>query len=166
MTQRLLFLLFLFGLGNTTIQAQIVDPSSRAATISFYKYADPSDITIEVKVWGVARNPGLYEVPQGTRLSVLLSLAGGPSGGVRARENRYTSVVRLFRQQPDGSQILVLDRTLENEMFITDEDPVVMHGDMLVMEEISKRRFDWRDGLLVATSVGTLLLLTQQLVQN
>ena len=57
--------------------------------------------TLFVHIAGSVKNPGLYELPQGSRVSDAVSAAGGMS------EDANTSSVNLARQLTDGEQIIV-----------------------------------------------------------
>jgi protein involved in polysaccharide export with SLBB domain len=58
-----------------TLGQDILRPSSA----SYYFIAKPSELSMQVNIWGFVRNPGRYEVPTSTDLIRLLSYAGGPS---------------------------------------------------------------------------------------
>lgn len=57
--------------------------------------------TLFVHIAGSVKTPGLYELPQGSRVSDAVSAAGGMS------EDANTSSVNLARQLTDGEQIIV-----------------------------------------------------------
>lgn len=57
--------------------------------------------TLFVHIAGSVKKPGLYELPQGSRVSDAVSAAGGMS------EDANTSSVNLARQLTDGEQIIV-----------------------------------------------------------
>ena len=54
---------------------------------------------------------------------------------------------------------------MENEILVLNDDPVLLSGDVIVADAMVKQRFNWRDGLAVLTSVGTLILIIERLVQ-
>ena len=118
----------------------------------------PTDITIEVKVWGSLQYPGFYEVPQGTRLSTLVTLAGGPQV-VRDAQTRRTYTIRLWRPQPNGGPHQTISETrMEDEVLVLNEDPVLLPRDIVVVDEVVKQRFGWRDMLSIVTAIAGIAL--------
>lgn len=156
--RRSLFLcLLVAGFTGSAVQAQGFDAFS-ANNMAYYRFAESSDITIEVKVWGAVANPGLYEVRQGLTLSSLLSLAGGPRVEPRTRRASSIFFVRLYRLQPEGRYQLLAETQMLNELRTLDRDPVLLHGDMLMTEERIRQRFGWRDGLSILTAIASVAL--------
>lgn len=143
-------------------RAQVADTErSRYGQAAYYNYSESADVTLTANVWGSVQNPGLYEVPQGTRLSELFSLAGGPALGTRTTGRRQRLVVRLSRKEPDGSRFVVFEEEMEDEVFAFRTDPVVQQGDVLTAEKFVRNRFTWRDALPfigAATSVASTVL--------
>ena len=165
MTRYLFLVLLMIGLAGGTVQAQTLD-DLRGNTAAYYRFADPTDITIDLKVWGAVGNPGLYEVRQGMRLSTLLSLTGGPQGVASDTRTRRILTIRLWRPQPNGGpHQAIFEIQMENEILVLNDDPVLLSGDVIVADAMVKQRFNWRDGLAVLTSVGTLILIIERLVQ-
>lgn len=156
MTRYLMLVLLMIAGG--TVQAQTLE-DLRTNTAAFYRFTDPTDITIEVKVWGSLQYPGFYEVPQGTRLSTLMTLAGGPQGG-SVSGTRRTYTIRLWRPQPGGGMPQAIFETLmEDQITMLNDDPVLFSGDTIVAEEIVRQRFGWLDALSVTTAIGTIVLI-------
>ncbi len=161
---RYLFLVLLM-IGVATVQAQTLRDLI-STTGAYYKFADPTDITIDLKVWGAVSNPGLYEVRQGMRLSTLLSLAGGPQGAERTPLTRRTLTIRLWRPQPNGGPYqAIFEIQMQDEIVVLNDDPVLLSGDVIVADEVVKQLFNWRDGLAILTSVGTFILIFDQLLK-
>jgi NADH:ubiquinone oxidoreductase subunit F (NADH-binding) len=70
-------------LGMTQVSAQISTGTLgqeilRPSSASYYYIAKPSELSMQVNIWGFVRNPGRYEIPTTTNLVQLLSYAGGP----------------------------------------------------------------------------------------
>ncbi len=166
MTRYLFLVLLMIGVAGGTVQAQTLS-DLMSNTGAYYKFADPTDITIDLKVWGAVGNPGLYEVRQGMRLSTLLSLAGGPQGVASDTRTRRILTIRLWRRpQPNGGPYqAIFEVQMENEILVLNDDPVLLSGDVIVADAMVKQRFNWRDGLAVLTSVGTFILIIERLVQ-
>lgn len=146
-----------------SLHAQSLD-MLQGGTGAFFTFAEPSDITIEVKVWGAVNSPGLYEIRQGLHLSTLFSLAGGPQNSVQDDRTNRTFTLRLYRSQGSSDPVLFLEKQVENDILLLNEDPVLMHGDLLVLEERVKQKFGWRDGLSVVTGIGTLILVAERVI--
>ncbi len=161
MTRTLLAGLLILVAGAAAAQAQSLE-ELRGAAGAFYTFADPTDITIEVKVWGAVQNAGLYEVRQGLPLSTLLTLAGGPAASVRDTGTSSTLTVRLYRPQPEGYPALFFEARMQNEILMLEQDPTLLHGDVLVVEEVRRQRFNWLDALSVVTAAGTLVLVIER----
>ena len=165
MTRYLFLVLLMIGVAGRTVQAQTLD-DLRSNTGAYYKFADPTDITIDLKVWGAVSNPGLYEVRQGMRLSTLLSLAGGPQGVVGDPRRRRILTIRLWRPQPNGGPYqAIFEIQMEDEILVLNDDPVLLSGDVIVADEMVRQLFNWRDGLAILTSVGTFILIIERLVE-
>lgn len=161
-----LVLLLIGGLCTEVVQAQSLSDLQRASGVAYYRFADPSDITIEVKVWGVVSNPGLYEVRQGINLSTLLSLAGGPQAGARTTSTDHRFVIRVMRPAANGSDFTtVAETTMDNAVGVLNEDPVLLQGDLVVAEEEIRQRFNWRDGISILTAVGTVALIIERVAR-
>ena len=156
--KRQIFFFFLFVLSGQ-IRAQVVDlDRSRLSQAAFYNYSEEGDITIKVHVWGAVRFPGLYEIPRGSKLSELVSLAGGPQFAERTRRSRRT--VRMKLHRPSGEhKPVVYDIEMENQIVVDGEDPVISHGDVLSFESVVEQGFRWRDLFPVVSMVGTLVLI-------
>ena len=137
---------------------------SRYSPAAYYNYAEPGDVTIMVNVWGTVRNPGLYEIPRDTRVSTLLSVAGGPI--VSQRENRMdrTIQIRLFRES-GTSRATVFESTMANEVLAADEDPVLQEGDVLTVETVVTRRFSWRDVFPIVAAVASVALAVERITR-
>ena len=166
MAARFLALLLFAGLPALTASAQSLSDfeRSRYSPASYYNYSEAADVTVLVNVWGTVRNPGLYEIPQGTTLSHLLSLAGGPI--VSPRQNRQTRTiqVRLFR--PDGvGRRVVFESEMENEVIAANEDPTVLEGDVITVETVVRQRFSLRDIFPIIAAVGTVAIAIERIAR-
>lgn len=163
MTRTLVIGVLVVFLSGGAVYAQDLEALRGGA---YYRFADPSDITIEVKVWGAVSNPGFYEVRQGLTLSTLLSLAGGPLTTPRMSNTRSTFTLQLYRPQPDGRYQLLTETVMENQLTALAQDPVIMHGDLLMTEERTRQRFGWRDGLSILTALATVALVVDNVIIN
>ena len=150
--------LLVAGFAGTSAQAQIPDVASSGA---YYRFAESADNTMEIKVWGAVTNPGFYEVREGLNLSTVLSLAGGPKAAVRVRSTSSTFRVQLYRLRQDRYQLFT-ETIMENEITTLSQDPVLTSGDLILTEEQARQRFGWRDGVSLLSTLGTLVLLIDQ----
>ncbi len=148
----------------STVRAQSTS-EFRSDNASYYRFADPSDITIQVKVWGAVSNPGLYEVREDISLSTLLSLAGGPTATPRETSRSSTFQIQLYRLR--GEQYQLFSETLmEDELSALVQDPILLNGDMLIAEERTRQRFGWRDGASLVTVLASVVLVIDAVIAN
>lgn len=144
-------------------QAQSSDfERSRLSQAGYYNYSEQGDITIKVHVWGAVRYSGLYEIPRGSLLSELVSLAGGPDFEERSHRSSRTVNLRLHRS--DGaSRVVIFQTEMKNEIVVQTEDPELSDGDVLTFEAITRQGFRWRDLFPVVSMVGTIVLIVDRL---
>ena len=149
-----------------TAAAQSLDDfeRSRFGSASYYNYSEAADVTVLVNVWGTVRNPGLYEIPQGTSLSHLLSLSGGPIVSPRNGRQDRTIQVRLFRDM-EGGRTVIYATEMENEILATGEDPVIQEGDVVTIETVLRQRISWRDIFPVIAAVGTVAIAIERIAR-
>ena len=135
---------------------------SRYAPAAAYNYAESGDVTIIVNVWGTVRYPGLYEVPVGTTVSTLFSLAGGPQVTVRRKSVKRQVSARLTRGE-SADQAMVLDAFMENDVLALGEDPVLQDGDVLTVNTVERQRISWRDLFPVIAAVASVALAVERI---
>lgn len=138
---------------------------SRLNTAAYYNYSDPGDVTIQVHVWGSMRFPGLYEVPRDTRLSELISLAGGPQVPERARRSVRNVQLQLYRLT-DSSREVIMSLEMENQIVVSTTDPVLQSGDVLSAESVVRQTFSFRDLFPIISAAATLALLLDRVSTN
>jgi protein involved in polysaccharide export with SLBB domain len=163
MSIRTFFPAFIFMLFALPASAQTMSEldRSRYSPAAYYNYSEPGDVTILVNVWGTVRNPGLYEVPRGTTMSTLFSVAGGPSITPRMRHQRRTIDVKLSRNT--GSQReTILHTVMDNDIIVTDQDPVLQVGDVLTVETVTRQGFSWRDAFPIIGAVASIALIVER----
>ena len=160
------FLIFALGLGLVVqTQAQSFDRIDKTRTnTAFFFFAQPGDATIQISLWGSVRAPGIYEVPVGTNLDKLLTMAGGPPPDIRESGTRREVIIRLFREQGAG-RTMIYEASLDRMLVETEAYPVLQDYDVLTLETIVHRGFGWRDALSVIISVGTLILIVERLIE-
>ena len=145
-------------------QAQSFDRIDKTRTnTAFFFFAQPGDATIQISLWGSVPLPGIYEVPVGTNLDKLLTMAGGPSPELRQSGTRHEITIRLFREQ-GARRTLVYEAPLERMLVETEAYPVLQDYDVVTLETIVRRGFGWRDGLSVLTSVLAIALTVDRLL--
>lgn len=124
---------------------------------SYLYFAEPGEGTVEVKVMGTVRSPGLYRLGVGTNLGQLLALSGGPVLGVRQEERDRETTVRLFRQREGGTQELIFERGFEEGIASESATyPELKDGDIMTIEVVEDRQFQWRDALSIISAAGTV----------
>ncbi|MBD3391123.1 MAG: hypothetical protein GF410_03810 [Chitinivibrionales bacterium] len=125
---------------------------------AYYYHVQPGSRTVQVHVLGAARYPGLYELTEGTDLKQLLALCGGPDFERRYFIHRQKTTVRLYR--PGGSdKKLVYEARMEQAVTDNETKNVLRDGDVLTIEVVERRRFDWRDILTIVNVVNTIVLI-------
>lgn len=134
---------------------------------AYFYFVEPGEGTIEVKVMGSVRNPGLYRLGEDTGLDQLMALTGGPVLGVRQEGRDRRTTVRLFRVREEGSQEMVFERAFA-EGIASEEAvyPPLRDGDIMTVEVVEDRRFDWRDALTIVSAAGSVAFAIAQFVNN
>lgn len=132
--------------------------------VAVYRYANPGQPTMDVRIWGAVRSPGVYQVERDTDLLDVLTLAGGPA--VPAEDDRSVRSVELqVLRDPAGARTVVLATTLGE---LTTQDtplPGLQDGDLVSLSVQTRQRFTWRDALSVTSSVAALAVLVLRLVE-
>ncbi|MDA0690232.1 MAG: SLBB domain-containing protein, partial [Proteobacteria bacterium] len=128
----LLFTIAICLAGNAQSQVNELE-RSRLNQAAYYNYTESGDVTIKVHVWGAVRFAGLYEIPRGTTLSGLVSLAGGPQFSERNRRATRFVDLKLHRNQ-EARKTAVFQIQMENRLMVMDEDPVLLDEDVLTFE--------------------------------
>jgi hypothetical protein len=131
---------------------------------SYYYYVQPGTQSIQISVLGMARNPGLYEVNQGTTMQQLLALSGGPNLDRTQSINRQKTTVQLLRPSVKGRTPLY-QAPLETTVADTAAAIALKDGDVLTMDVTEKRPFDWRD-ILTIVNVASIVVLIVINVQH
>lgn len=147
-------------------EAQVLDfERSRYSPGGYYKYTDTGDLTIRAQAWGSVRYPGLHEVPRGTKVSTLLSLAGGPTLVERREQDERTIRVRFYRTAEAGEMTLVFEQTMTNDLAALEQDPDLQEGDVLVVDSVVKPGYTWRDYLPVGSILVSAAVLVVQILR-
>ena len=153
------------GLCSSEVRAQLTSGLEQTyrqyQPASVYRFAETGDITITVNVWGAVQKPGLYEVPKGTRLSKLFSLAGGPAIAERRSRERHTTTLRLVREAEHHG--VVFESIMENEILVSNEDPILEEGDVMTVEVLVRQRFSLRDVFPIVAAIGSVALAIERL---
>lgn len=126
---------------------------------AYFYHVLPGAMTVQVKVMGVVRAPGLYEVSQNTTLGQVLALSGGPLLGVLDGSEGRTVTIRLLRP---GAQAAVYEASFDRSMTRPEEYPVLLDGDTVTVEVIETRGFNWRDIFTVTGGLAALALAVER----
>ena len=143
------------------VHAQTLTTSSGVAV---FRYANPGQPTMDVRVWGAVRSPGVYQVERDTDLIDVLTLAGGPAIPAEDDQSVRNVEVQILRETAAGRTV-VLTSTLDA---LTAQDmpiPDLQDGDLVSLTAQTRQRFTWRDALSVTASVAGLALLIIRLVE-
>ena len=137
-----------------------------------YVFTKRGDLPMLVSVWGSVRSPGRYEIPEGTNLGELLSLAGGPGADVRgfvvgidiqgrqqahARGKTHIRVSRNFEDRND----VVLESRLDNLLYDDLRNFRLQEGDVVMVDLVSK--FNFWDVMSLVSITATILLLLDRI---
>lgn len=138
-----------------------------------FRFARPGEATTRVYVWGAVAAPGLYEVTQGTDLSALVALAGGPATAPVTRETRQRTVVRLYRTDGPVARRLVYEADVAafvvgapsaDGSALGGPPPVPADGDVVEVTTYTERIRTWRDDLSVVGGVAAIVVAVTQVV--
>lgn len=152
------------GASESHAQVQNELIRSRYSPAAYYNYAEEGELTMLVSVWGTVRNPGLYEVPEGTHLSTLFSVSGGPSVSQRTRRQERTINIRLVRDV-GGEREVIFESIMRNDIIVEDADPLLLEGDVLTVETVVRQGFGWRDLATIVGSGASLALILERLTR-
>lgn len=159
---RLSLLLFCFVLACAgPTHAQSITTSSGVAV---YRYANPGQPTMDIRIWGAVRSPGVYQVELDADLLDVLTLAGGPA--IPSEDDRSVRSVRVeVLRNPAGVRSVVLETTLDALTAQEAPLPDLQDGDLVSLSVNTRQRFTWRDALSVTTSIAALAVLVLRLVE-
>lgn len=137
------------------------------SNVAYFYHAQEGQATVQVSVWGTIPRPGIYEIPDTTRLEKLLTMAGGAPLEAR-QENRKAPriTIRVYRPTESGrSQIF--ESRLQTLLEGSPDNPRLRDDDIVVVETVTfQRPFGWRDVLSVASTLGTLTLLALRIFER
>ncbi|MEP0548668.1 MAG: SLBB domain-containing protein [Rhodothermales bacterium] len=159
---RLALFLFCFTmLGAGSAEAQTLTTNSGVAV---YRYANPGQPTMDVRVWGAVRSPGVYQVERDMDLIEVLTLAGGPSIPSADDRSVRNVHVEILREAAAG-RTAVLTTTLDALTALDTPLPDLQDGDLVSLSVQTQQRFTWRDALSVTTSVAALAVLVLRILE-
>jgi hypothetical protein len=162
------FIQFLFGVFFLTaadatscafaqsVQAGIGPPVGYAS--AYYYIAKPGELTMQVNLWGMVRNPGRYEVASTVDLVELLSLAGGPQEYADMSEVRITRITKSEKGVVKREHVV----DLEHLDSVPPEELVLNPGDTIVIDPTS-----WpavRDAFSVVTTLAVIAAAVASLI--
>lgn len=133
-----------------------------ATDVPYYVFTRPGAPTVQVYVIGAGAS-GIYEVSAGTGLDELLALAAGVPGVPESRERREVTL-RLFRETA-GTRTVVYEEGLRQFLSAGSETyPTLQEGDIFEVEVVLEPRFGWREGLTIFSSLTSLALLLERIL--
>jgi hypothetical protein len=133
--------------------------------VAVYRWAEPGQSVITVDLMGTVRQSGRYFVPMETRLLDLLALSGGPVAAPESDQTVRSITVEVSRAGADG-RTLVFDAPFEALMAGEVEAPPLLDGDVVNVVTVLSTRFDWLDGLTVATAVASITYLILRIAET
>jgi hypothetical protein len=172
----LLVLVSIFIFTHTTVNAQIPDrfqdtftPGIYGSSVANYYFARPGDFTMLVSVWGTVRQSGRYEIPVGTDIGQLLSLAGGPGADIRgtvgadtwSRRQAGRTIVRLSRLTGGEGREIILELRIEDLLRLKERNVPLQDGDIIMIDQV--RSFNVWDLFTLVSTSGTLILLLDRI---
>ena len=144
-----------FGQVSTgTLGQEILRPSSA----SYYYIAKPSELSMQVNIWGFVNNPGRYEVATSTGLLELLSYAGGPSADALIDNVRIT---RSF-ERSGGARPQEIYVDLEDLASVDPADLVLYPDDTVFIDHSSW--INVRDVFVVITTAAIVTTAVAQVI--
>ena len=168
--------LFLFVQGSADSQQQQLPqqlqdaftPGIYGSSVANYHFANPGDFTMLVSVWGAVGRSGRYEIPVGSDIGDLLSLAGGPGADVRgavgadvyARRGAGKTIVRLSRLQSEGREI-IMELRIEDLLRLREDSVPLQDGDVIMIDQV--RSFNIWDVFSLVSTSGTMILLLDRI---
>ena len=150
-------------LGQNALPSEV---RSRYGAGGVYRYVDLGERFISVGVHGSIRLPGLYEIPVGTDINTLISMAGGAQlSGSQLEQDTRTLVFKLFRDGSGDRSALLYEYRMEDVLTSIPEDIVLEGGDVLTIDSVTEQGFVWRDYLTIASAGISAILLIVQLAR-
>lgn len=133
--------------------------------VAYFFFAQPGQATVQVSVWGAPR-PGIYEIPDGTDLDRLLTMAGGAPLSTRQSNQKPPRItIRLYRPSQSREEPL-FEAPLEDMLSGTATYPTLEDDDIVVLDVVQPAPgFGWRDALSIVTTAASLTLLTLRIIQ-
>jgi hypothetical protein len=134
--------------------------------VAYFFFAQPGQATVQVSVWGAPR-PGIYEIPDGTDLDRLLTMAGGAPLSTRQSNQKPPRItIRLYRPSQSREEPL-FEAPLEDMLLGTAATyPTLEDDDIVVLDVVQPApRFGWRDVLSIVTTAASLALITLQILR-
>lgn len=128
---------------------------------AYYYFVEPGEATMEVRVLGAVRSPGLYLLGIENDTGRLLALSGGPLLDVRERSRSREITIQLLR--PSGSSLQVVhEARLAGGLAGDAPNWPLQDGDVVSVEVVERQRFTLRDILTVANTVALIALAVER----
>ncbi len=158
--KKLTLIFFITFISIITLNAQDVKIGAQEGrfnyTGGFYDFSDPRYVNIMVNIWGYVRFPGKYYVPEQSKITDLISYAGGPI------PDAHLDDVRLYRTQDENSATTTMRFNLENMMFKSklevelEKIPQLKAGDIIVIP--GEPRLYLRDYISITATVTSTIV--------
>ncbi len=158
--KKITYVVFITLINIITLNAQDVKIGAQEGrfnyTGGFYDFSDPRYVNIMVNIWGYVRFPGKYYVPEQSKITDLISYAGGPV------PDAHLDDVRLYRTQGENSATTTMRFNLENMMFKSklevelEQIPQLKAGDIIVI--LGEPRLYLRDYISITATVTSTIV--------
>lgn len=129
---------------------------------SYVVFTEPGAPTVDVFVVQQAGRTGIFRIAEGTTLTELLVLAGGPSGqSAETSQFVRTAFVRVLRNDGSGLRNVIYEASPEEMLREPGRHPQIITGDLIetevVVEEV--RRVTFLRVIETASRIGSFITL-------
>ena len=127
-------------------------------------FARPGRPTMMIYVWGTASTPGIWKVEQDVDPVELLSAAQISNFGNIDASVSQTMYLSIYRQRGAGRDEIYKAKMTD---FLTGASPAprLAEGDLLLVETITKKKFNYQTIFSAIAALGSIVLLVIRLDQ-
>jgi hypothetical protein len=145
------------ALGWSPAQAQSSPPSGDVE----FAYARPGQPTITVNVLGQVAQPGRWRIEEDVDLVNFLTVLRPVGVGLSAADTRQQQLVRVYRPAGDG-RALVFESGIPELLSGSRRAVELVDGDTVVVETMSRSRFNLQTGVSLVGALASVVLLVLQ----
>jgi hypothetical protein len=127
-------------------------------------FSRPGRPTMMIYVWGTASTPGIWKVERDVDLIEWLSAAQVPNFANLESTNKQTLHLRIYR--PTGARrVEIFESEMKKLLTTGKEYPSLQEGDVLMLETITKQRFNIQTIFSAVAAAASIVLLVIRLDQ-